>query len=222
MGFFRNGTITHGTSFKSLYNFLGAFNFINTNSLRLIKLKLKKGTQSMRMTNIINQSRIFLKLTVIPFLTSFLKTFNKLRRNKMVFAVFSNFKFMLPPGIQFYKTVINAKLIFQSNIVGTVMMIFQILLNFFKPNAFNSGNSVSKIFINNTFRNTHRFKNLCRLIRLQRRNSHFSRNFNNAVHNGNVVIVNGSVIILVQKFFINKFANTLVGKIRINSPCPVT
>ena len=103
-----------------------------------------------------------------------------------------------------------------------VVMEVNVFFNLFKTNTTNSAYCVCKIFFYNILSNTNGFKNLCALVTLDCADSHFCSNLNNTADNSFVVIINSSVIVFIKKFLIDKFCNSFVSKIRVDSSCTVT
>ena len=102
-----------------------------------------------------------------------------------------------------------------------VMIIANVFFNFFKANSTNTANCVSKIFFYNVLCNSNCFKNLSTLIRLNCRNTHFCCNLYNSVYYSLVVIINCSMIILIQKLLVNKFCNCFMRKVWIYCTCTI-
>ena len=134
----------------------------------------------------------------------------------MTFGTWSHSKFMISNRIQM---LIYSKTVW---IKALIVVIKNIFFNFLKSYSTYTANSICKIFFYYIFSYSNSFKNLCRLIRLNCGNTHFSSNFYNAIYNSFVVIVNCSVIILIQNLLVNKFGNCFVSQIRIYCSRSVT
>ena len=134
----------------------------------------------------------------------------------MTFGTWSHSKFMISNRIQM---LIYSKTVW---IKALIVVIKNIFFNFLKSYSTYTANSICKIFFYYIFSYSNSFKNLGRLIRLNCRNTHFCSNFYNAIYNSLVVIVNCSVIILIQNLLVNKFGNCFVSQVRIYCSRSVT
>ena len=160
----------------------------------------------------VNHRGIFLEALVISVLGRLLQCRNRLRIVKVVLAIRSTPHFVLSDAFQI---CVHRK---TKRIKGTVVMVAHVLLNLFKSDTADGAHGVRKVKVNHVLRNSHRLKNLRRLIGLYRAYSHLRRNLHDAVQKGRVVVVNRSVIVLVQNLFVNQLGNALVRKIGIHRP----
>ena len=79
-----------------------------------------------------------------------------------------------------------------------------------------------EIFVNNILINTDCFKDLGSFIGLDRTDSHFGSDFDNAMQNSVVVIINGCIIILVKHMAVDQLADGFLCKIRIDRTGTIT
>ena len=80
-----------------------------------------------------------------------------------------------------------------------------ILIDFLQADSAHTAYSVGEIAVNDLPADSHGFKNLGRLIRLKGGNSHFRRDFDNAVKDSFIVIMDGCVVVFVQHTFVDHF-----------------
>ena len=87
--------------------------------------------------------------------------------------------------------------------------------NIIQGNSPYTADCACKIFIDNFLGNTDGLKNLCSLIGLDGRNTHFGGNLYNTVDHGVVVIIYCRIVIFVQKFLIDQLLDRLQCQIWI-------
>ena len=106
-------------------------------------------------------------------------------------------------------------------IPSLVVMINNIFFDFFECDTTNAADCVCKVFFGDFRGNTDSLKNLCRLIRLNRTDSHLCADFYDSVDNRKIVVVDCCVIIFVQNLLVDKLSDCLMSKVRIYSPCTI-
>ena len=159
----------------------------------------------------IHKSRVFLESCIIARLRGLLKRNDCFWAVKMVFGIFAAPELVISNAIQM--RVHSGK---PKRVVSLIVMEVHIVLDFFERNAFHAAHRVRKISVDDVAIYAHRLKNLRGLIRLNRGNAHFRRNFDDSIQNCLVVILDCGVIILVQNLFVDEFSNALVRQIRID------
>ena len=162
------------------------------------------------MTVIVNHGCIFFETGVITVTRSLLQRHNSFRIIKVTFCLRAAAELVLTKRIE---VLVYSE---AGRVKALIVMIAYILFNFLKANTANTAYCICKIFFYNILGNSNCFENLSRLVRLNCRNSHLCSNLYNAVNNSLVVVVDCSVIILVQNLLVNEFGNCFVSKVRID------
>ncbi len=118
--------------------------------------------------------------------------------------------FMVPRAVQ-------RQIIFQTERVKRHgMPLIHLLFNILHGDTTDAAYRIGKIFIDNVLVNTNGFKNLRALIRLDSADAHLGGDFDDAVQNGIVVVVNRSIIVLIQHMIVNQLLDGLLRQIRVD------
>ena len=210
MRFLRYRPIGHRPGFETLYNLFLGLHLFQWHRRRFVKCKLKRTAQRVRFGYIIDHRCVFQKTIVIAALCRLLQRNDGVRIVHMIFFFFSA---TFPEKAGTVKFRVHAK---AQRVKGMVMPPSDIRRNLFQPNAANARYGIGKIPIYHILTDSQTFKDLCGLIGLNCRNSHFGCNFDNAMANSVVIILDRRIIIFVQHLVVNQFRNAFMRQIRIN------
>ena len=88
--------------------------------------------------------------------------------------------------------------------------------------AAHTAHRAGEVFVDDLLGDAHCLKDLAALVALDGGNAHLGGNLHDAVQDGLVVVVHGSVVVFVQQALVDELADGLVGQVGVDGAGTVT
>ena len=201
--------VAHRAGLEALYDLRGGFHFVDRDRVAR-RHELQEPAQRVRPLRVVHKVRVLPEFLIRVLPHRSLQRDDRLGTVHVVLFVVPAAKAVESHGVQ---RLVDA----QSQRVKSVIVPERYsLFDLFDADAAHSAHGPGKIAIDDIFSQPDRFKDAGGLIRLEGRNAHFGRYFDNARQKGLVIILHGCVVILVEDAQLDQLADALVRQIRVD------